>query len=354
MLIGLLLLPECQSTQGYTEEEVTFTNPADGTMLAGTFTRPVNTDVFPSVVLISGSGPQDRDETVYGHKPFKVLAEFLSEKGIGVLRFDDRGVGGSKGDVWNATLEILSSDAYAGIQYLKKRSDVNPDHIGVIGHSIGAMQGTILTSTHEDISFLVMLGGPGLPWTENSIRSDSLINTLNGSPPEVVKAGMALLGSLYGAIIDFPDNQDYSTSTDIVIQIIRHWQSTLTGTAKEEMDAFTAAQPDFWREQIAEEFATPLFISCVKFDPFHYLSRTVCPVLSIIGEKDVQVVPENNRAIENALKAGGNRQYKTLIPKNINHLMQKCETGLISEYERIDEDFNPEVMNIIAEWILTL
>ena len=105
---------------------------------------------------------------------------------------------------------------------------------------------------------------------------------------------------------------------------------------------------------MAEEYATPLFISCVKFKPYYYLSKTECPVLSIIGEKDIQVLPENNNAIKKALEAGGNRNYKILTPGNINHLMQKCETGLISEYEEIDEDFNREVMIMILDWLTKL
>ncbi len=353
-LTSLLLLSGCETKRGYLEEEVVFRNELDGAILSGTLTKPVGKEVFPAAILISGGGLQDRDETVYGHKPFKVLAEFLSNHGIGVLRFDDRGAGGSKGDVWNATIEFLASDAYAGIQHLKIRPDIDTNHIGIIGHSLGAMQGTILTRKYDDISFLVMLGGIGIPWSENSIKSDRLVNTMKGSNSEVIEAGTRLLESLYGTIGEFPDNANYSASRKRLIQIIDAWQSSLKGEAKKEIEEFTTSNPDFWIKNMAEEYATPLFISCVKFKPYYYLSKTECPVLSIIGEKDIQVLPENNNAIKKALEAGGNRNYKILTPGNINHLMQKCETGLISEYEEIDEDFNREVMIMILDWLTKL
>jgi len=132
-----------KNSKSFIEEDVKFTNPADGTKLTGTFSKPYGNGRFPTVILISGSGLQDRDVSVYGHKPFKVLAEYLSKQGIAVLRFDDRSTGKSKGDVWNATIEVFAGDALAGIDYLKTRKDVNPAQIGIIGHSQGAMEGMI-------------------------------------------------------------------------------------------------------------------------------------------------------------------------------------------------------------------
>lgn len=336
---------------GFIEEEVVFNNKLDGAILSGTLTKPIGKDTFPVAILISGAGQQDRDETVYGHKPFKVLAEFLSNNGIGVLRYDDRGVGGSKGNVWNATLEVQASDAYAGIQYLKTRKDVDIKNIGIIGHSFGAMQGTILASKYPDISFLVLLGGIGIPWSENHIKADRLSNKLKGEHDEIIEAGSQLLNHLLKAMKSMPTNQEYQISKNILVQIIERWQSSLTGKAKTEIEEFTKSHPDFWIKNFAEEYATPIYISCAQFEPYNYLIKIHCPVLSIIGEKDVQVVPENNGAIEMALKRVGNNNYKVIAPKDINHLFQKCETGLISEYEKIDEDFNLNVMMDISDWI---
>ncbi len=352
LLAQLLLIGgSCKSTGKFIEEEVVFRNDLHDATFTGTLTKPSGKDKFPVVILISGSGQQDRDETVYGHKPSKILAEFLSSNGVGVLRYDDRGIGGSTGDVWSASLEVQASDAYAGIHYLKSRKDIDHDNIGIIGHSIGALQGTILASKYQDISFLVMLGGLGIPFCENHIKADSLSNKLQGKPDEIIEAGRHLLESLCDAIKEMPDNQDYTTSKNILIHTISEWQASLEGEAKAEIDDFTKSNPDFWIKNIAEEYATPIYISCMKYEPYDYLTNIECPVLSIIGAKDVQVVPENNAAIQKALEEAGNKNFRVVAPENINHIFQRCETGLISEYIEIDEDFNIEIMELILEWL---
>jgi len=346
------LIEGCSNpSNGFTAEEIVFRNDLDGTILSGTFTKPIGKDKFPVALLISGAGQQDRDETVYGHKPFKVLAEFLSNNGIGVLRYDDRGIGGSIGNVWDATLEVQANDAYAGIQYLKSRKDINPDNIGIIGHSLGAMQGTILAGKYPDISFLVLLGGIGIPWCENHIKADRLSNILKGEPFEIIEAGSALMKTLCNEMKETPDSQDYQITKNKLIHIVEEWQLSLKGKAKTKIEEFAKLNPDFFINSIAEEYSTPIYISCAKFVPLEYLTNIECPVLSIIGDKDVQVVPENNDAISKGLEKSDNNNYKIITPKDINHLMQKCETGLIGEYENIDEDFNLNIMMEISEWI---
>lgn len=340
-------------TNNFSAEDITFTNEQDGALLAGTFTKPIGIAEFPIVILISGSGQQDRDETVYGHKPFKVLAEFLSNNGIGVLRYDDRGIGGSTGDIWGATVEVQASDAYAGIRYLRSRSDVDLHSIGIIGHSLGAMQGTLLASKHSDISFLIMLGGIGMPWAENHIKADILTNKSKGVEEEVIDAGAQLLKSMCNEMRNFPYTQDYQTSKEVLSEIVRNWRTNLYGETKKEIERFTIENPT-WTRNIVEEYATPIYISCAKFDPARYLLNIDCPVLSIIGEKDIQAIPENNDAILGALKEGGNTYFKIITAKDINHMFQKCETGLISEYEKIDEEFNVGIMTEILQWIKSI
>ena len=346
------ILTGCSSRSiDFTAEEVVFKNNLDGAILSGTFTKPIGKDRFPIAILISGSGQQDRDETVYGHKPFKVLSEFLSNNGIGVLRYDDRGIGRSTGNVWNATLEVQASDAYAGIKYLKSRNDIDNNQIGIIGHSLGAMQGTILASKYPDISFLVLLGGIGIPWSENHIKADKLSNTIKGEPIEIIEAGTTLMKTLCDEIKQTPDSQDYQITKNKLIHIVEEWQLSLKGIAKTKIEEFTKSNPDFFINRIVEEYSTPIYISCAKFEPLEYLTNIECPVLSIIGDNDVQVMPENNNAIKRGLEKSGNNNYKIITPKNINHMMQKCETGLIGEYENIDEDFNLNIMIEISEWI---
>lgn len=351
-LIQVSIISGCgNETNGFIEEEVIFKNELDSTTLAGTLTIPIGEDSYPIAILISGAGQQDRDETVYGHKPFKALAEFLSTNGIGVLRYDDRGINGSIGDVWNATLEVQVTDAYAAVRYLKARNELDIKSIGIIGHSLGAMQGTILASQYSDISFLIMLGGIGIPFSENQVKADKLTNVIKGEDIEIIEAGSALLEPIFEELESVQDNEDYQTIKDRLIQITEEWQSSLSGTAKSEIEKFTRSNPNFWIDNIAGEYATPIYISCAKYIPAGYLSKIKCPVLSIIGEKDVQVVPENNKAIEKHLIRGGNTNFLIATPMGINHMFQRCETGLISEYEKLDEDFNQEILELILEWL---
>ena len=351
-LIQVSIISGCANESiGFIEEEVIFKNEIDGTTLAGTLTIPIGVENYPIAILISGAGQQDRDETVYGHKPFKALAEFLSINGIGVLRYDDRGIGGSIGDVWNATLDVQATDAYAAVKYLKARNDLDLKSIGIIGHSLGAMQGTILASQHSDISFLIMLGGIGIPFSDNQVKADRLANEIKGENIEIIEAGSELLTSIFEELKSVQNKEDYQTIKDRLIQITEEWQSSLSGTAKAEIEKFTRSNPNFWIDNIAGEYATPIYISCTKYNPAGYLSKIKCPVLSVIGEKDVQVVPENNKAIEKHLIRGGNTNYLIATPKGINHIFQRCETGLISEYEKLDEDINSDILEMILEWL---
>lgn len=350
ILILIVTINACTIKGGksYIEEDVKFTNPVDGAKLAGTFSKPKGSGPFPAVILISGSGLQDRDETVNGHKPFKILAERLTKNGIAVLRFDDRGAGKSKGDVWNATIEVFASDALAGINYLKTRKDVNPFRIGIIGHSQGAMEGMMLASKYDDIAFLIMLAGPGVPWAENMVEANAENLRRQGKSTESIEAGTKLLNKML-PIMQAGGN--YETTKVKLFEAIMEWKQSLTGLAKEEIREFDESHPGFWKT-MASDYATPIYLSAVNFNPSEYLINIHCPVLSIIGDKDIQVLSSmNNPAIQEALIQAGNKNATVIEMNNINHLLQKCKTGLISEYSEIEESFNNEVAEIIAYWI---
>jgi pimeloyl-ACP methyl ester carboxylesterase len=211
-------------TGSFTSENVYFTNKKDGARLAGSLTIPDTKRKLPAVILISGSGLLDRDETVYGQKPFRVLADYLSRRNIAVLRYDDRGTGESKGNLNNITPENFAEDAYAGLKYLKSRDEILIDKIGIIGHSMGAVEGSILASRYNDISFLIMLGGPGLPLDENMLKSDSLNNTRSGQSLAVVNSGQNLLKKM---IAEVKKNSDISTTENNLKNIINDWRNSL-------------------------------------------------------------------------------------------------------------------------------
>ncbi|MCD4772399.1 MAG: alpha/beta hydrolase [Bacteroidales bacterium] len=349
-LAFIAMISACSGLNGnsFIEEEVTFTNPVDGAILSGTLTKPSNKGVFPAVILISGSGLQDRDETVYGHKPFKVLAEYLTKNGIAVLRFDDRGAGKSTGDVWNATIEVFAGDALAGIDFLKSCKNVNPYRIGIIGHSQGAMEGMMLASKYNDIAFLIMLGGPGIPWAENMVEANEENLRRQGKSKESIDAGNKLLKKMIPVM---QAGSDYEITKNKLYEVVREWKQSLTGTTKTEIEEFDKSHPGFWKT-MASDYATPIYMSAVNFIPSQYLKKIHCPVLSIIGDKDVHVLSSlNNPVIQNALDQGGNKNSTVVELNDINHMLQKCETGLISEYAEIEESFNQEVLELITTWI---
>ncbi|MBI9071538.1 MAG: alpha/beta fold hydrolase [Melioribacteraceae bacterium] len=304
--------------------EVEFKNEEADIILAGTFTFPKEKDDFPAVIMVTGSGAQDRDETIFNHKPFAVIADHLTKNGIAVLRYDDRGFGKSGGDFVSATTEDFAGDAIAAYEYLLQQKNVNKNKIGVIGHSEGGLIASILGSQLDDLDFIVLLASPGV--SGDKILSDQVrdINIASGLDDEVVKSNVRL-------------------------------QEKILAIVKEQIDENTK------REKLKElvqndaqvnQLLTPWFKFFVSFDPQDVLREISSPVLALNGDKDLQVNSKRNlKEIKSALEKGGNKNFKTLELKNLNHLFQNCETGMISEYGKIEETFAPEVLDIITNWI---
>jgi len=335
-------------TDPYFVEEVRFTNNTDDSQLVGTLTLPAAGKDFAAVILLSGSGLQDRDETVYGHKPFKVLADYFTRQGIAVLRYDDRGIGKSVGPLKNSTPENFARDALAGIMYLKSRSEISNNKIGIIGHSMGAIEGSILASRYDDISFLIMLGGPGIPLEENILKSDSTNNFRSGQSMAVINSGQKLLKKMMAEVKK--DYDEMTTEKNLNI-IIEKWRNSLPDQEKDGIDSFTTKKPDHW-QQMASEWATPYFRFVVNYDPSTVLEEIKCPVLSLIGEKDVQVLPEENSLrIRESLEKGKCRNFHVEIKKDLNHLFQYSKLGVISEYSRIESTFDISTMKQMVKWI---
>ncbi len=323
----------------YLAEDVTFANREEGHTLAGTFTRPATGGPFPAVVLISGSGPQDRDEALMGHRPFLVLADHLTRRGIAVLRYDDRGVGKSTGDFASATTEDFATDALAGVAYLKSRDDVDPGAIGLAGHSEGGVIAPMAAVQSSDVSYIVLMAGTGV----------------NGE--QILYAQAALIARAAGA-------------SEAAIAENRERQRRIFEVLKTEDDPERAADrmgailggPDRGgtesaRDQIIEaevqRVNSPWFRFFLTYEPAAMLEQVTVPVLAINGEKDLQVPHEVNlHAIEAALQRGGNTRYEVHALPDLNHLFQHAETGAPSEYQAIEETWSPEAMELISGWIL--
>ncbi len=330
----------------YIEEEVSYENAAAGITLAGTLTLPRPGGPFPAVLLISGSGAQDRNETVAGHRPFLILADFLTRKGIAVLRVDDRGVGGSTGNTLEATSEDFAGDVLAGVKYLKTRKEVDPQKIGLIGHSEGGIIAPIAAVKSSDVAFIVLLAGTGLTGEEILYLQSDLILKSVGASDEII----TMQNSSTEQIFEVLKNEEDDSVAEK--QIRKIMTGTLSKLNEEEKEALGASEAAI--EIQLKMILSRWFRFFLEYDPKPTLMKVKCPVLAMNGQLDLQVPPkENLSAIEEALKAGGNTSYTIRELSGHNHLFQRTKTGAISEYARIEETMSPIALETISQWILT-
>ena len=330
----------------YLAEHVTYPNPEGGHTLAGTFTRPASGGPFPAVILISGSGPQDRDEALMGHRPFLVLADHLTRRGIAVLRYDDRGVGESTGNFAAATSEDFASDALAAVAFLRTRDDVDPDAIGLAGHSEGGLIAPMVAVESPDVRYIVLMAGPGVSGERILYAQAALIARAGGASEEAIAQNRERQRAIFDVLKSEPDPE---RAGDALGDIVR--------SGLESAGAQAGAGDDASMEQAVtaqvQQVNNPWFRYFLTYDPAETLARVTVPVLAINGEKDLQVPYEENlREIEAALRRGGNAHYEVHALPDLNHLFQHAETGAPGEYGEIEETWSVDAMELIAEWIL--
>ncbi len=329
----------------YDEIEVAYENKKGGGKLAGTLTVPRSRGPFPAVLLITGSGPQDRDETIFGHKPFLVLADYLTRRGIAVLRVDDRGVGGSTGNTRDATTADFADDVQAGVDFLKGRREINAAQIGLIGHSEGGIIAPLVASRSHGIAFIVMLAGTGLRGEQVLYDQGAAILKATGADAATLARQKAIQERMFAVVRKEKDNAAAEKKIKAAIQELT---ATLDKKEKKEM---TAAMPAL--EGQTKMLLTPWFRYFLQYDPRPALRKVTCPVLALNGEKDLQVDARVNlKAIAGALKEGGNKDFTTRELPGLNHLFQTCKTGAVSEYGAIEETFAPAALETIGDWIL--
>lgn len=328
----------------YYSEEVTFQNVKENISLAGTLTLPKKEGNFPVVILISGSGPQNRDEELLDHKPFLVLSDYLTKNGVAVLRYDDRGVEKSTGNFNAATSADFATDVESAIAYLKTRKEINKKKIGLIGHSEGGLIAPMVASKSKEVAFIVLLAGPGIPGNELLLLQKELIERAMGVSEAEIKEGLESNAKLFDVVIQSVDIQKLKVDlTTKLNEMFANNPSTEipNGMTKEQ---FIAMQVD--------QIATPWMNYFIKYNPKLALEKVKCPVLALNGEKDLQVPPkENLAAINNALHKGGNKNVTTKELLNLNHLFQESETGAPAEYGTIEQTFAPIALEEIKNWI---
>jgi len=328
----------------YYSEEVTFENKTAGIVLAGTLTLPKKEGNFPAVVLISGSGAQNRNEELLGHKPFLVLADYLTKNGIAVLRFDDRGTAESKGDFKTATSQDFSTDVEAAVNYLNTRKEINQKKMGLMGHSEGGTIAPMVAAKHKDIAFIVLLAGTGISGDEILLLQQELIGKVAGTSKAILQKTKTINRGAYNIIIKSVDQeklkgdlfnyykQAYKDNPDLVKP---------NGMTEEKLASLQV-----------EELTKPWMEYFIKYNPATALEKVKCPVLAIDGEKDLQVPAKINLdAIKKALEKGGNKNITTKELPNLNHLFQDCTTGSLDEYGQIEQTFSPSALNVILSWI---
>jgi pimeloyl-ACP methyl ester carboxylesterase len=330
----------------YLAEDVSFPNKEAGHTLAGTLTLPASGLPIATAVMITGSGPQDRDETIFQHKPFAVIADHLAKNGIAVLRFDDRGVGESGGSSQFATSADFATDVRAAVNFLKDDKRIDAGKIGLIGHSEGGLIAPMVAED-GDIAFIVSLAGPGIRGAELLVEQQALIMRAQGSSEELIALNYRYSGPVLKFIADTPDS---AAAAQKIKDFRESFRASLT--TKERVTAAPILGSDSQMEQGLRQVLSPWFRYFLAYDPAPAWSQTNCPVLALNGTLDLQVpATDNLQAIEAALLAGKNPPFEGHALGNLNHLFQKATTGSVLEYGKIETTIEPKVLKLISDWI---
>ncbi|MDR2426421.1 MAG: alpha/beta hydrolase [Endomicrobium sp.] len=328
----------------YIEEKIVFEDKKSGIKIDGTLTLPHAKGSFPAVILISGNGPQNRDGEIFGHKPFLVIADYLTNNGIAVLRYDDIGTAYSSGHFASATIADFAAAAESALAYLKNRKEINKKNIGFIAHSEGAASASIIAAQNEDVAFMVFLSACGLPGKDIIVKQYELIGKASKIEKKYFKRDLQINKKATEIVSTAPD--------------IGQLRSLLFNYLGKTFDGFSPSviprgigKADFMRTY-TNIYTTPSMIYFLKYNPTDSLKRVKCPVFAVWGGKDLQVsAKENLKAVKKALKAGDNKDVTLKIFPNLNHLFQECKSGLPEEYSQIEQTFSPEVLSEITDWI---
>jgi len=331
----------------YASRDASWDNAADGVTLAGTLTYPEGGGRHPAVLLITGSGQQDRDETIFEHKPFLVLADALTRRGFAVLRVDDRGVGGSSKGEQPVTIQSNLRDALASSAWLAAQPEVDPARVGLIGHSEGGILVALAAAAEpERFAFAVSLAGTGVRGDALLAMQVAAINRANGVPDERSESDVATLKGLTSLVIEGADEAALRAALEAATResLERGDEDVKAVVEKTGFDALVA-------EQLAR-FTDPWLTSFIRLDPTNAWRKVRCPVLALNGEKDRQVPPEENLGgIREALTAGGNADITLETLPGLNHLFQTAETGAPGEYVQIEETMAPAALTRIGDWL---
>ncbi|SFJ34749.1 alpha/beta hydrolase family protein [Myroides guanonis] len=335
---------EPQKPYLYYSEDVIFKNKQEGINLAGTLTLPQKDGVFPAVILISGSGPQNRNEELAGHKPFLVLSDYLTKNGISVLRYDDRGTAFSEGDFNKATSVDLATDVESALAYLKTRKEINSQKIGLIGHSEGGLIAPLVASNSKDVAFIIMLAGPGIPGDEILLIQQRLIAEVSGTSQKKIKATERMNRKIFDIVKKNANTSNLHTELRINLELFLSQNPSFKIPDDMSNDEFIDLQ--------IKTYNTPWMQNFIKYNPETTLKKVRTPVLALNGEKDLQITPkENLRAMRKAFRKAKNKNVTIKKLPTLNHLFQESDTGLPNEYQLIEQTYSPIMLEVVLNWI---
>jgi uncharacterized protein len=321
----------------YREDEVTFANAKAGISLSGTLTLPRGVGPFPAAILLAGSGPLDRDEADSGHRPFLILADHLTRKGIAVLRYDKRGIGRSTGDYESATTGDFADDAEAALAFLKAHKGIDARRIGLIGHSEGGVIAPMIASRSASVAWIVLLAAPATKGAETLLLQSDLIARAAGMNDEQVAQSLDFDRQTYVLVRQEPDRGALERKLDELVKV----------------SGFGPVMPPAILQRQIHWTSSPWFRYFLDYDPAPALQKTKCPVLALNGEKDLQVPPKQNSPLmRKAMEGGGNKDFEMVELPGLSHLFQHCVSCLPAESRAIEETFAPEALGAISTWVL--
>ncbi len=323
----------------YRSKEVRFENPDLGISLAGTLTLPEGDGPFPAAILVTGSGPQNRNSEVFGHQPFLILSDYLTRQGIAVLRYDDRGVGESEGVHDGATSRDFADDVLGAFEFLRQEPAIDKKRIGIVGHSEGGLIAQIAAHDDDRVAFVVMMAAPGMAIDRLMYVQNKQVMESQGLDPAVIESELKFVEQVYAVLKN--EGIDDAPLRD---SIVRMYETKFVKAGLTPANASVAARSS------AAQLTSPWFTYFIRFQPAEYLQGIKCPVLAINGQLDIQVAPDNLKAIESVLGNAGT-SVTTIFYDDKNHLLQTAKTGAVDEYAQISETISPEVLKDIGDWI---
>ncbi len=334
--------PEPSPTPPYPgiERDVFFVNPDAGVTLAGTLVLPEGKGPFPAAIYACGGGPGARDHFMF------LFAETLARRGIAILIFDKRGVGKSTGDFNSSHTPDFKQDAIAGFRFLKSQPEINPDKVGMIGHSEGGMIAEMGAAENPDMAFIVLMAAPGVREDQRRALQGVQESKAYVVDAKVLKAVQEILGE---GLSRLEREQDPESARKLIHEILTKGYAELN--EKEKAQLREVLEVD--NATIENKAASPLFRKFLLWDPIPYLKKIRCPVLALNGDKDIAVVyPQNLNAIGEALKEAGNRDYTLKMFRGINHIFLHCTTGTPDENLFYQPCFAPEVLQAMGDWLV--